>query len=89
MKINIRDRGITVSNDKQSWDWSYHDFSGWTVIERPFEESVLHIVLLKRPTCVVAFALPDSSARDRLVQIFQDKKIFESPALKPSWESNP
>ena len=85
-KISFRDKGITVSAPKQSWDLSYHDFSGWTVVERQFEGSTLHILLLQGRTRILAFALPDTSTRKRVEQLFHDKKLPQLPDLKPSWE---
>ena len=38
---------------------------------------------------VAAFARPDTSTRDRLGQLLQDKQIPESPDLSPPWESRP
>jgi hypothetical protein len=87
-EISFRDKGITVSNGKQTADWNYHDCSGWAVIERQFEGRTLYILLLKRRAYVGAYAIPDMNTRDQLVQICNDKKIQQLPDLKPSWESS-
>ena len=86
-EISFRDKGVTQFFGKQTRDLNYADFSGWTVVERQFEERILHILLLQGRTRVIAFALPDSSTRNRLVQLLHDKRIPHSPDLKPSWES--
>ncbi len=86
-EISFRDNGLTYTNGKQFADWGYRDISGWSMIERPFEGHVLHILLLKARADVAAFALPDTNIRDRLVQLLHDKKIPQSPDLMPSWES--
>lgn len=85
-EISFREKGITQFFGKQEMDWNYHDFSGWAVIERQFEERVLHILLLKSRARVVALALPDTNTREGIVQIFHDKQIPHSPDLRPSWE---
>jgi hypothetical protein len=91
-EISFRERGITQFFGKQTLDLNYADCFGWTVVERQFEGRTLHILLLQGRTWrghthVWEFALPDTNIRDRLVQIFHDKQIPQSPALKPSWES--
>jgi hypothetical protein len=88
-EISCRDNGITQFFGKQTADWNYHQFSGWAVIERQFEGSIIHIMVLKGSRRVLAFALPDTSIRDRLVELFHGKKIPQSPDLKPSWEARP
>ena len=91
-EISFRERGITQFFGKQTMDLNYADCFGWTVAERQFEGRILHILLLQSRTWrgrthVWEFALPDTNIRDRLMQIFHDKQIPQSPALKPSWES--
>jgi hypothetical protein len=86
-EVSFRDHGITQLSGKQTRDLNYRDCSGWDVVERQFEERVLHILLLQWRTYVVEVALPDINTRDRLVQIFHDKQIPQSPDLRPSWES--
>ena len=86
-EISFLDTGITQFFGKQTLDRTYHDISGWAVIERPFEGRVLHILLLKGRTRVTAFALPDTDTRDRLVKIFHDKMIPQSPEISAPWES--
>jgi len=85
-KITIHPNGITQLSGKQTFTWSYRDFSGWAVVERQFEGYVLHLLLLKRPTYVVTFVPPDTGTRDRFMQLLEDKKIPQLPDLKPSWE---
>jgi hypothetical protein len=85
-EISFRDKGITQFFGKQTWDLNYADFSGWAVVERQFEGRVLHILLLQGRSRVFEFALPDTTTRDRLEQLFHDKQIPPSPDLKPSWE---
>lgn len=85
-EISFRDKGITQFFGKQDFDSNYHNYSGWAVIERPFEGRILYILLLKGRTRVIAFALPDTSTRDRLVQLLIDKKLPQLTDLKPAWE---
>ncbi len=73
-EISFRERGITMrlfSGQRLRWD--YRQFCGWTVIERPFKGNTLEILLLKRlvkgRACNEAFALPDASVRDQMLQI--------------------
>jgi hypothetical protein len=87
-RISFRDRGITQLSGKQTRDLNYDECSGWEVVERRFEEHVLHILLLQWRNHVIEVALPDANTRDRLAQIFRDKQIPHSPDLKPSWESH-
>ncbi len=86
-KISVFDRGITQLSGKQTRSLSYRDCSGWNVVERQFEGQILRILLLQCRAYVVEVALPDTSTRDRLVQLFHDKQIPQSLDLKPSWES--
>lgn len=86
-EISFRDKGITQFFGKQTWDLNYADFSGWAVVERQFEAHVLHILLLQGRRRVFEFALPDTTTRERLAQVFHDKQIPHSPDLKPAWES--
>lgn len=85
-KITIRPNGITELHGKQTWNWSYRDFSGWAMVERLFEGRILYILLLKRPKHVVTFVLPDAGTRDRFVQLLRDKNIPHLPELQPPWE---
>ena len=85
-KISFRDRGITQLSGKQTRDLNYRDCSGWNVVERRFEERVLHILLLQCRIYVIEVALPDANACDGLAEIFRDKQIPHLPDLKPSWE---
>ena len=85
-EISFRDKGITRFFGKQTWDLNYADFSGWALVERQFEGRVLRILLLQGRTRVIAFALPDSSTLDRLVEILHDKRLPQLPDLKPAWE---
>lgn len=85
-QITILPNGIKQLSGKQTWNWSYRDFSGWCMVERQFEERAIYILLLKRPTYIVTFALPDTSTRDRFMQLLNGKKIQQLPNLKPSWE---
>jgi hypothetical protein len=85
-RITVHPNGITQLSGKQTFNWNYRNFSGWAVVERQFEGRILHILMLKCPTYVVTFALPDTSTRDRFMQLLHDKKIPQLPDLKPSWE---
>jgi hypothetical protein len=85
-EISFRENGITQFFGKQIWDHNYCLFSGWAVIERPFEGGVLPILLLRWPYGVRTFAFPDMRIRDQLTQIFHDKRVPQVPDLKPSWE---
>ncbi|HSY18894.1 MAG TPA: hypothetical protein VK815_11190 [Candidatus Acidoferrales bacterium] len=86
-RITMLGNGISVLSGLQTWNWSYRDFSSWAMIDREFEGRTLYIVLLeRRPDYVVSFTLPDGITRERFVGIFRDKKIPESPGLKPAWE---
>ena len=55
------------------------------------QRRILQILLLKRlvkgRAYNVAFALPDASVRDQVVQILNDKQVPQAPDLKPSWEA--
>ncbi len=86
-EITFRENGITQLSGKQTRDLNYGDCSCWDVVERPFEQRVLHILLLQWRTYVVEVALPDINTRDRLVKLFHDKRIPQTSNLKPSWES--
>ena len=86
-EISFRDHGITQLSGKQTRDLNYRDCSGWNVVERPFKERVLLILLLQWRSYVIEVALPDTNTRTRLVELFCDKQIPHSPVLKPSWES--
>ncbi|MCX6903488.1 MAG: hypothetical protein NTW03_08425 [Verrucomicrobia bacterium] len=85
--MSFRENGVTQLSGKQTRDLSYRDCSGWEMVERQFEGRVLHILLLQWRNYVTEVALPDTGIRDRLVQLFHDKRIPQSPGLKPSWES--
>jgi len=85
-EISFRDNGITQFFGKQTMDHNYGLFSGWAIVERQCEGRVLQILLLRWPYGVRAFALSDTNTRNRLVQIFHDKKIPQVPDLRPSWE---
>ena len=89
--ISFRDRGITERLlNGQEGDWNYRDFCGWAVIERQSKGCILQILLLNRlvkgRARYEAFALPDASVRDQVVQILNDKQVPQVPDLKPSWE---
>jgi hypothetical protein len=86
-EISFRDHGITQLSGKQTRDVNYHDCSGWNVVERPFNERVLMILLLQWRGYVIEVTLPDTNTRDRLIQLVRDKHIPHAPVLKPSWES--
>lgn len=86
-KVTFRDNGITQLSGKQTWDLSYHDISAWTVIDRPFEGHLLHILLWQQSNHVTAVALPNINAQERLVHLLTTKGIQPSPDLAPPWES--
>jgi hypothetical protein len=88
--ISVFDNGITQLSGKQTRALSYRTCTGWAVIERQFEGRTLRILLLqcrnyKGRTCIVEVTLPDTSTRDRLVQLFHDKQIPQLSDLQPSW----
>ncbi len=90
-KISFRDRGITKRNPSgQLFVWNYRQFCGWSVIEMQFEGHVLQILLLKQlvkgRAYNEAFALPDASVRDQVVQILNDRQVPQVSDIKPSWE---
>lgn len=85
-RITVYPNGITQLSGKQTFNWNYRDFSGWAVVERQFEGRILHILMLKLPTYVVTFALPDAGTCDRFMQLLHSKKIPQLPDLKLSWE---
>ena len=86
-ETSLRANGLTNTNGKQFFDWGNRDISTWSMIDRPFEGSVLQILLLKNQDYVAAFALPGPNTRDRVIQILCDKQIPKSPDLMPPWES--
>src|ERR1017187_271600 len=63
-EISFRERGISLFSGKQFADLSYQGFSGWAVVERQFEGSALHILLLQRRARILAYALPDSRSEE-------------------------
>ncbi len=85
-EISLREKGISQFFGKQTMHHNYHQFSGWVVVERRFEERVLLILLLQSRHGVRALALPGPNIRDQLVQIFQDKQIPQVRDLRPPWE---
>jgi len=90
-KFSFRDRGITEQlPNGQQCNWNYPQFCGWAVIEREFKGHILKILLLKRlvkdRARDEAFALPDSSVRDQVVKILNDRQVPQAPDLKPPWE---
>jgi hypothetical protein len=87
-EITVRENGITELSGKQTRNLNYGDCRGWKVVEREFEGHAFHILLLQRPKYVFEVVLPDINTRDRLIQIFNDKKIPLLSNLKPSWELN-
>jgi hypothetical protein len=86
-EISFRENGITQFFGKQTVDWNYHHFSGWTLVQKDFEGKVFFILLLLGRSRIVAFAIPDTQIRDQLVQILQNKNIPQSPDLKLPWET--
>ena len=87
-EISFRDNGITQFFGKQTADWNYHDFSGWTIIERQFHGQPISILLLQGRSRVVSFAIPDDNVRQQLARLLGDKGIPAAPGLEPPWEAN-
>ena len=92
-EISFRERGITQRfPSRQVRDWSYRQFSGWTIIEREFKGRILQILVLKRAVKGLeyneAFALPDDSVRDQVAKILNDKQVPQASDVKPSWEAD-
>ena len=85
-EISFRNRGISQFFGKQTIDHNYSQVSGWTIVERRFEDRSLLILLLRSRGGVWSFALPGPHIRDQLVQIFRDKQVPHVPDLRPSWE---
>ena len=85
-QITVRENGFMLLSGKQTWNLNYGDCLGWTVVERKFEENVFQILLLKRPKYVFEAALPDNETCNRIIQLFNGKKIPQLNDLKPSWE---
>ncbi len=85
-EISFRDKGITQFFGKQSANWNYHYFSGWAMVGVEFEGRSFFVLLLQGRSRIVAFAIPDTDIRDRLVEILHAKSIPQSPDLKPPWE---
>jgi hypothetical protein len=85
-EITVRENGITELSGKQTRNLNYGDCRGWAIVERKFEGYTFLILLLQRPKYVFEVALPDINTRDRLIQIFNGKKIPQLNDLKPSWE---
>ncbi|HXI82475.1 MAG TPA: hypothetical protein VNL17_00120 [Verrucomicrobiae bacterium] len=86
-EISFRERGISLFSGKQFGDLSYQSLSGWTVVERQFEGSMLHLLLLRGRTRILALALPDFNTRERVEKLLQGKKVPPLPDLKPPWEA--
>lgn len=91
-KISFRDQGVIVRfPSRQQFVWNYRQFCGWAVIERQFKGRILQILLLKRMVkgrdYDEAFALPDASVRDQVLQILNDRQVPQAPDLAPSWEA--
>jgi hypothetical protein len=85
-EITVRENGISQLSGKQTRNLNYGDCRGWAVVERKFEGCIFHILLLQRPKYVFEVALPDINTRNRLIQVYNDKKIPQLSNLKPSWE---
>lgn len=87
--IIVFPEGFSQLSGKQTANYSFSDFSGWSVIEREFEGRPLHILLLQRPKYVKAMAFPDANIRDQFIQMLKEKKVPYLSDLKPSWELKP
>jgi hypothetical protein len=85
-EITVRENGITELSGKQTRNLNYGDCRGYAIVEREFEGYTFCILLLQRPKYVFEVALPDINTGDRLIQIFNGKKIPQLNELKPSWE---
>ena len=88
-KVSFFNHGISQFFGKQTINLNYRECSGWNVVERQFENCIIQILLVQRPTYVFEVALPNADTRERLVQLFNDKKIPHLPDLAPSWELRP
>lgn len=90
-QISFHDLGITaLLPSGQQFDWGFGRLCGWRVIERTYKGRVLQILLLQSMDGQYfdgAFALPDDSIRDRVLQILHEKRLPHSTKLEPSWEA--
>lgn len=85
-EISFRDNGITQFFGKQEFDWNYHQFSSWAIIERQYERRPLFILLLQGTYGITSFAIADIAICDQLAQLLHDKGVPHIPDLRPPWE---
>ncbi|MEI6862482.1 MAG: hypothetical protein WCL04_09555 [Verrucomicrobiota bacterium] len=86
--------GISFHDEVVYWGWGkpqgkfgYADLSAWTIIDRQFESQILHLLLVRFGRGRNGeWCLPDAGTRDRVAQLFQEKRIPSASDLKPSWE---
>ena len=78
-KVSFFSHGIFQLSGKQPRNLNHRECSGWNVVERQFENCIIQILLVQRPTYVFEVALPNADTRERLVQLFNDKKIPHLP----------
>ena len=87
--ITVFPEGFSVLSGKQTANFGFGDFLGWSVIIREFEGHVFHILLLQRPKYIFGIAFPNTDTRDQFIQMLNEKKVLELNSLKPSWELKP
>jgi hypothetical protein len=87
--VNVFPDGFSLLSGLQTANFSFSDFSGWSVVEREFEGHILHILLLQRPKYVLGIVFPDTNTRDQFIQMLNEKKVPQLNSLKPSWELKP
>lgn len=89
-QVSLRERGIMIQlPNGQRFHWNYRRLSGWTIIERRFQDQVTQILLLERSDSHTdAIALPDTGIREQVVKILKDRHVAQTPGLRPSWEES-
>jgi hypothetical protein len=85
-EITVRAGGITRFGGKQTWDWSWAAFTGWSMVERLFEDRPLHILLLKHKKILMPMGLPDLKIRDSVIEVLTSKGIPRMEVVEIPWE---
>jgi hypothetical protein len=85
-EIVLRTDGLTIFSGKQTANVKYDQYSGWRILEQPFEGRRLSILLLEARYGIRTLAVPDAVVRDEVARILETQKVPANPNLKPCWE---
>ncbi len=93
-KISFFPHDYVVQSGLQAWSMNYQDITGWSVVERSFENHPLYFLILENRSrrdgakYVRTWAFADLHLREPIVQLMREKQLPHSPLLKLPWELN-